>query len=85
MIVKAVGRYNAAARSAGVAILRHSDEYQFMDQAQLVPAYKHRPVNGRVSLPSLSHCGVEFIRAMDSIAEAKFAGAMTKERFLLVK
>lgn len=83
-VVKTVGRYNIAAQSAGLAILRQSGQYYFADQANLNPAYRHRPVAGKVAIPSPSHCGVEFIRALNGIAEAKFATEMVRERYQLL-
>ena len=78
-----VAEYNSTGRFTGLPISynRSSLLWEYPSSNVLKPAYRHRPVpkkRGRKS--SSSHSGVEFIEALDDIAERKFARRMALRR-----
>jgi hypothetical protein len=79
-----VGRYNMVAGNCGVSIRRDydSESWKFQDRNGLQDAYKHH-IRHDV-LKSYSHCGVEFVRALKTHNEAKFARRMADRRFHLL-
>jgi DNA-binding protein Fis len=82
-----VSHYTDAGRKCGIQIQydRDSSTWQFSNGRYFEVAYKHHPVLGSDRLNSISHCGVEFTRALkDQNAAAKFARRMTGSRFHLL-
>lgn len=79
-----VADYNKGAKSARVDISfnRISSCWEYAGPEGQEPAYKHRPVSPRAyRLGSRSHCGVEFIKIFDAIAEKRFAKRMARRKF----
>ena len=82
--VNNVASYNLSGRSAGVSIMydETSESWQFAVADDGGDAYKHRPVRKTPArLGSPSHCGVEFVRALDDLGERKFARRMARNKY----
>ncbi|MFZ0844635.1 MAG: hypothetical protein WAM62_02505 [Pseudolabrys sp.] len=82
-----VSHYTDAGRKCGIQISydRESSIWLFQGGKKPEEAYKHHPVLGSDRLNSISHCGVEFTRALkDQNKAAKFARRMTATRFHLL-
>jgi hypothetical protein len=75
--------YNDAASFAGLRVhFQHATStWIFTETNSESVAYLHRPVTRHDGFNSLSHCGVEFIRALREEAEQKFARRMARQRF----
>ncbi|MBI2177110.1 MAG: hypothetical protein HYU38_02005 [Candidatus Tectomicrobia bacterium] len=79
-----IEEYNSNASKCGVAVRlnRETSVFEFVGHGGSEQAYRHRPV---LPLPyrmgSKSHCGVEFIRGFDDLAERRFSRRMARKRF----
>ena len=72
-----VSIYNAAASEVGVTVAYNSDAgyWHFSENGNATPAYLH---HGREH--NESHCGVEFVRALDDFKEFQFSVRMAKSK-----
>jgi hypothetical protein len=73
-----VARYVQLGRRVG-AQLAKQEEWEFLEADVSVAAFKHRPV--RTPSPATtcpSHCGVEFIRSLDALAQSNLARELAK-------
>ena len=80
-----VQEYNEACdlTSVTLAFDRAKEEWQFSENNSPSPAYRLRPFTPKDSRHSLSHSGVEYVRAFDDKDELKFARRLCKKRFHL--
>ena len=83
--IHSVAHYNEAGRDAGATIsYDHSaSQWQFGGPKGVEAAYRHRP-GSRSSRPpdTPSHCGVEFVRALDELNQRRFSRRLAmKGRF----
>lgn len=81
--VQKVASYNDAGRFSGATITfsRSIKQWEFLGPTGAEPAYRHRPVKRTHGRDSPSHCGVEFLRTLDQLAERKFSRRMARNRF----
>lgn len=89
LYVNKVQRFVDCGRKAGVQIVSQVDEphWTFIGVNGPEGAFRHRPVQaqktGRPGSPS--HCGIEFIRAMNELQQRRFARELAKKpRFHII-
>ena len=72
-----VSNYNVAASDVGLTVAYNSDAgyWQFFENGNATPAYLH---HGREH--NESHCGVEFVRALDDFKEFRFSVRMAQSK-----
>ncbi len=72
-----VSNYNAAASEVGLTVAYNLDAgyWQFFENGNATPAYLH---HGREH--NESHCGVEFVRALDDFKEFRFSVRMAQSK-----
>ena len=79
-----VSKYVDEGRKFGLRIMWRGDNnlaWVFDEEAVEAPAFRHRPVREdkmRGSPASLSHCGVEFLRALTEVQQRNFARRMVQ-------
>ncbi|HEV2156362.1 hypothetical protein [Bradyrhizobium sp.] len=88
LCVHTVFEYCDVARKSAVAVEHNSEGiWEFRDyDGKAAEAYRHRPVMPAAKNPlgSKSHCGVEFVRALDEYRATQFARRLSsKGRFHL--
>jgi len=82
-----VQRYVECGRSSGAVIVSDpADSWIFTTAGgDRAPAFKHREVRVRGGSSSLSHCGVEFIRALSEVQQRQLARRLARTpRFHMV-
>jgi hypothetical protein len=78
-----VHHYTDAGRKCSAVIDYNQTDgvWEFVEKSQRFHAYRHRPVrpNKKNALGSASHCGVEFIRVLNSYHATRFAALLAKK------
>jgi len=85
LCVHKVFDYNEAGKKCGVRVFYDHEDSRWLfvgRRGAHEEAYRHRPVKAHDNpLGSPSHCGVEFVRALNDHTAAQFARRLAKRRF----
>ena len=88
LCVHQVHEYTDAGKKCGIRIDydRETSKWRFSSGAKVEDAYRHRPVKSHGEPPkaSISHCGVEFKRALKEHTAAQFARRLTGKKYHLL-